>query len=181
MNIKTLLTKNSIVVKKFENKYYEFGFDVNNTNIYLNKIINFTLMDILYALNKDIFEDYKMIIHNEQNATVYFLYKHFLQDFGLTQKYVYFNINITEKDNMLSFNMRTIKDSIPDNLPEGVELLIFADILTECKFITPHNVHFESKLMITDKIELFEFIENFAIKISGKITLRIKQFIENYI
>ena len=69
----TIYDKNGIIIKKQLTNSYQLFFSLENQRIYLEKIINFTLLDVFYALNTDIFDDYKLTIHNNNNATVYFL------------------------------------------------------------------------------------------------------------
>ena len=90
---KIIFTKNDINIEKKDNNYHLLV-SLANPNIYIPKLIDFSLLDIFYALNKDIFDDYKMTIHNDNKATIYFLFKHYYADLGITQKYVYLNVFI---------------------------------------------------------------------------------------
>jgi hypothetical protein len=175
-----IYNKNNITIKKCETNTYQLLFSLENQNIYLEKIINFTLLDVLYALNRDIFDDYKVTIHNECEATVYFLFKHFLRDLGLPQKYAYIKVVLEKTNNLIKFKAHTIDSFIPNNLPKDVELVSVNNINVECILETPHNMNYHSSLTLYTSMDMFEFLENFAIKVLVKIFLRIKQFIENY-
>jgi len=176
----TVYDKNGIIIKKHETNIYQLFFSLENQNIYLEKIINFTLLDVFYALNRDIFDDYKLTIHNENEATVYFLFKHFLHDLGLPHKYAYINIVLEKNANIIQFKAQSINNVIPDNLPSGVELLEMKDIVVDCLLETPHKMNYSSTLTLYSKMEILDFLEKFAMNVLSKIFLRIKQFIENY-
>lgn len=176
----TIYDKNGIIIKKQAKNNYHLYFSLENSNIYLEKIINFTMLDVFYALNRDIFDNYKLIIYNENNATVYFLFKHFLRDLGLPQKYVYINIVLENNNNLIQFKAQTIQNKIPENLPSDVELLEINDIVVDCLLETPHKMNYSSILTMYSKIEILDFLEKFATSVFSKIFLRIKQFIENY-
>jgi len=176
----TVYDKNGIIIKKQEINTYQLLFSLENSNIYLEKIINFTLLDVFYALNRDIFDDYKLTIHNENEATVYFLFKHFLHDLGLPHKYAYINIVLEKNENLIQFKAQSINNATPDNLPSGVELLEMKDIVVDCLLETPHKMNYSSTLTLNSKMEVLDFLEKFAMNVLSKIFLRIKQFIENY-
>ena len=176
----TIYNKNGIIIKKRETNNYQLAFSLENQNIYLEKIINFTLLDVFYELNKDIFDDYKLIIHNDNNASAYFLFKHFMRDLGLPQKYVYINIVLESSKNLIQFKAQTIQNEIPENLQTGVELLEVTDVTVDCLLETQHKMNYSSILTMYSKIEILDFLEKFAASVFSKIFLRIKQFIENY-
>lgn len=176
----TIYYKNGIIIKKQSKNNYHLFFSLENSNIYLEKLINFTMLDIFYELNKDIFEDYKLIIHNDNNASAYFLFKHFMRDLGVPHKYAYINIVLEKSNNLIQFKAQTIQSDIPDNLPNDVELLEINNIVVDCLLETPHKMNYSSVLTTSSKIEILDFLENFATCVFSKIFIRIKQFIENY-
>lgn len=176
----TIYDKNGIIIKKQETNNYQLFFSLENQNIYLEKIINFTLLDVFYALNRDIFDDYKLTIHNNNNASVYFLFKHFMRDLGLPHKYIYINIVLEKSEKLIQFKAQTINNTTPDNLPSDLELLEMNDIIVDCVLETPHKMNYSSTLKLYSKIEILDFLEKFSMNVLSKIFLRIKQFIENY-
>ena len=101
-----IYNKNNITIKKCETNTYQLLFSLENRNIYLEKIINFTLLDVIYALNRYIFDDYKVTIHNESEASVCFLFKHFLRDLGLPQKYAYINVRLERNNNIIQLKQK---------------------------------------------------------------------------
>jgi len=177
-----LLNKNNMMIKKLDKNSFYFSVSLNNPAVYMKKLIQFSLLDMVYVLNKDIFDGYKLTVVNENEAIVHFLFKHFFVDLGVSQKYSHFYVKIDkDKDNdSIYFNFKTIQDRIPENLPNNTDLLVFDEILVEFKINNDHNVELSSTLTMNGKLEIFDFIEKYIIKIASKITLRIKQFIENY-
>ena len=102
---KEIYIKNDFVITRQERNKYYVNFSMQNNKTYLDSIINFNIMTILYEMNKDIFDDYKVQIINEEEAEVYFLIKHFFSDLGLPQKYFHMHVKkvIDKESNVISF------------------------------------------------------------------------------
>jgi len=179
--------KNNIIIKKGLSetlvKKYQMLFSLENRHISLQKLINFSMVDLFYAANKEFFEDYTITMHNENEATIYFLLKHFLKDLGMPQKYIYVTVQIEKLcETMIQFKAQTITElpKILKEIPENAELLTLNDISVDFSIKNANNVDFSASIELQSKNEVLEFVEQFSIKILSKMFLRIKQLIENY-
>jgi hypothetical protein len=181
--------KNNIIIKKGLSetliKKYQMLFSLENRHISLQKLINFSMVDLFYAANKEFFEDYTITMHNENEATIYFLLKHFLKDLGMPQKYIYVTVQIEKLcETMIQFKAQTINNILPPNLRKDtsndVDLLLLNDISVDFSIKNANNVDFSASIELQSKNEVLEFVEQFSIKILSKMFLRIKQLIENY-
>ena len=156
-----------------EKTIYILDFDLVNNNVNLESIINYNIIKLVYDINKaDIFEDFKLEIHSESSATVYILFKHFFEDFGIPQKYVDLNIILTKVDNQYIFKSNT------NNNNNTIELVPIYDMETICTVITPNKISIKNITKLKNPYNFPEFIEKFAINVISKIFLRTKQFIE---
>ena len=169
---------------------YLFEYDINNSNIQLSKILDIDIIKLIYELNKhDIFENFYLNIRNNSQATVFILFKHFYEDFGISQKYINLDISLERTDSQIIYKATTnpIK---PINKETGIELLetnLDAELLpvynvtTICELLTPHNVVIKTTTEFENTknmLDVPEFLERLATNIISKIFLRTKQFIE---
>ena len=78
-------------LKVFKNKY-SLKFSIENPNIILHKIIDFSLIKLMYDLNADIYEKINLEKINDNEAIMTILMKHLFEDLGLPQKFSHINI-----------------------------------------------------------------------------------------
>ena len=177
-------------VKKNE---YEITFTIQNNFIHLPSIINFDLLNLLYELNKDIFERITLDKINEHSAITSLLMKHFFVDLGLSQKYAYFHIEKKETNKetnkepnketnkekyYINFNSKTIFAEKPEIIPDEASLVPFQDMNFSVKVETSHKVNVFCSIILQENQDIPFFIEKFMSQIMYKIFNRLKQFIE---
>ena len=177
---KEIYIKNDFVITRQERNKYYVNFSMQNNKTYLDSIINFNIMTILYEMNKDIFDDYKVQIINEEEADVYFLIKHFFSDLGLPQKYFHMHVKkvIDKESNVISF---ACENSTIDHLviPNKGDIANIDNIFINCHFTSKHNVFINYKMFINPEVEIPAFMEKIMGIVASKIFLKTKQFIEN--
>ena len=178
----------SIIIEKPEFKIFKIGrnkysllFNIENNNIYLPKIVNFTLASLIYELNKDIFEDFKMEMNENKNeATIYTLFKHFLKDFGFPKRYSLLKLQMQQNENSIIFNASTIYEE-PSDLPSKLNILPVENMTMKCNIITPHHISFRSDVSFDTQFDIPIMFEKLASTLFSKIFIRIKQFIEKIV
>ena len=173
-----IMEKNNFKIIKKGKNTYSLMFEVENNNIILPKIINFSLASLIYELNKDIFEDFKMDIINETEVNMYSLFKHFFKDVGLPQRYSFLKVNMLTNENNIIFTANTIYDNLHPP-PSKISILPVENMIMTCTVIQPHKVAFISDLCFNIKFDIPIMFEKLATTIFSKIFMRIKQFIEN--
>jgi len=179
--IKVIMDKKDYKMTRINKNSYEFEYEIENKNILLEKIINLDFIKIIHEINKaDIFEDFYIERHSEGSATVFILFKHFFNDFGLTQKYAHLDIIFEQHDKKIIFKTTTNNNLPKSNLKTtaAAELLPISDVTTVCNFINPHKVSIKTITNFYGNREFPDFVERLATTIIGKIFLRTKQFIE---
>jgi hypothetical protein len=177
-----IFKKKHLTVKKLGDCQYRCEFCIENNHIYIEKLVNFFLIEIAYELNKDIFDDYKMQKSSDRTATAFFLFRHFFADIGLKQTYIIASLFQKTDKAHAKFIASTDIDSAPDgiHIPLGAEKLLFHDVVLEYDIVNPHTVNFCLYFDINYKKDIPAFVEKFAVSVFSKMLLRIKQFIENY-
>jgi hypothetical protein len=72
-NKNLIVNKKDLKVIKNKTNDYSIFYNIKNTNIYLLKIINFNIIQLIYEINKDIFDEFNIEIINENEAIVYII------------------------------------------------------------------------------------------------------------
>jgi hypothetical protein len=180
MDVETVLFhKDGLKFIKLNNNNYTIQFTMENTNIILSKVIDFSLISLIYELNQDIYEkvNIEKLYENEVNST--FLIKHFFEDIGLPQCFVFLNIQKRETENKIIFETKSIETHRPNNMPNEAELLNIKDMTINCEIITPHKILFHFNIVFDSNVIVPTFAEKMSGIIISKIFKRVKQFIEN--
>lgn len=176
---KVIMDKKDYRMTRIKKNSYSSEFTIENSNILLEKIINFDFIKLIYELNKnDIFEDFHIERHSENEATVFILFKHFFNDFGLSQKYAHLNVTFERYDKKVIYKTTTNNNLPKNNLNPNMELMPISDLNAVCCFINPHKVTIETLTNFYSNFDFPEFMEKMSTTIISKIFLRSKQFIE---
>ena len=174
-----LYNKDNCTFKRYGFNKYILEFDIENKNIYIEKIIDFSLLELIYRLNPDIYEYIEFNKINENEAVAILLMKHFFEDIGLPQRYSFMKIKkIIEKNKILFKAQTIIQKEKPEKIPNEAELLNI-DILTcNCNIITPNNVKINIDINFNSGFHIPLFAEKMIGVIIHKIFKRLKLFIE---
>jgi hypothetical protein len=176
---KILFNKDGLQFIKLTKNTYKLQFQMENNTMDLSKIIDFSLIKLIYDLNPDIYEKVNVEKQNENEVIVTLLLKHFFEDLGLSQRFIFLHIQKFIENNKITFISSSIANYRPDGLPRDSELLDIKSMNTVCEVITPHKILFHFHIILNENLEVIEFVENLIGKIIYKIFNRVKQFIEN--
>jgi hypothetical protein len=149
---KKIIEKKDINMERIDKNKYILNFAIENKKIYIKNIINFNIMKILYEVNKDILEDFKMNLHDDKNGECYFLLKHFFSDLGLPQKYIHLDIkkiDDPENNTILFVCKNNITNTL--NIPKTGEQLDYEAMFFKCKLINDHCVIVENNIFLISK------------------------------
>jgi len=182
---KTLFEKDGLQIEKISNKYqqkYDIQFILENPNMILTNIVNFDLVNLLYALNKDIYEQAIIENVNENEAIITVVMKNLFEDIGLPQYYYHINMKKRFENNQYVFDSQSIDGKKPDNIPANTELLDIENFSIKSTVLTPHKIHFSFSIVFKMNISAIAVFSSFSDKLLvimlQKIYKRLKQFIE---
>jgi len=151
--------KNFLLVRISPN-IYKLTSSVENQNIYMNKIINFNLISLMYQTNIDKFEKVHLDILNDSEAQVFLLVKHLFKELGLKQRYVSFDIKKEEYQNGTLFILKVnSKYGEKINNCSNASLLPISDILYDFKLETPHKINITQQIYFDPQVGIPEFLE----------------------
>jgi hypothetical protein len=177
---KVIMDKKDYKMTRIDKYNYLFEYEITSKNILLENVINLEFIKLIYELNKhDIFDDFYLEMNNTESATVYILFKHFFNDFGVPQKYAHLDISIEKTDKQITFRTTTNNSQPKVNiLNKEAKLIPIHNVTTICELITPHKTSIKTTTSFNNSMNLPEFIEKMATTVISKIFLRTKQFIE---
>jgi hypothetical protein len=158
---------------------YKLEFNMENKNIILSKIIDFSLIKLIYDLNPDVYETVNIQRVNENEAIVTFLMKHLFEDLGLPQRFSHIHMIKSIEERSISFNSYSIKNRRPKDMPEDAELMAIQHLNCTCTIISDHKIDFSVTVMFDSNMNVPAFAEKLVGMILNKIFKRVKQFIEN--
>ena len=79
-----IINNKDIQISQTENSF-NLQYRIINKQMYLDKLINFQFLNIIYELNKSLFDDFKIQIISQHQATIYILFKWLFKDFDIKQ------------------------------------------------------------------------------------------------
>lgn len=175
---KILFEKDGFCMMKENSTCFKISFVIENTRIYLENIINFDLIKLVYDLNPDIFEtiDFKK---NENDANIYFVMKHFFEDLGMPQFYNHIHVTKSTMDKYIIFKMQPIKNEQFDNNNNELVQMPLEEMEVVCYKMTPHKITFQYNILFNRTREIPPYVEKLVGNIIYKIFNRVKGFIDN--
>ena len=179
-----IVNKKSLQVIKNKTNDYSILYTMKNHHIYLPQIINFTFIQLIYQLNKEVFEDYHIQQISETEAKVYILVKHYFKELGLPRRYTYLNVKVTKTETDIFYTFETNYDELPPEeakKPNDVSLLPMDNMCVNYHIIDQHNVEARHDIKFSTKFDIPEFMEKFSLTLFSKMFIRTKQFIENIV
>ena len=153
---------------------------MENKNINMVNIVDFSLIKLIYDLNCDIYESVDLQKLNENQATVTLLMKHLFEDLGLPQRYYYLHMTKIVDNNQIVFRSQSIHTERPPGIPDDAKMMAMKENIGVCDIVTPHKVNFSFTVIFEDYVEIPPFAEKMTGLILNKIFKRVKQFIENF-
>ena len=174
-----LYYKDGFTFTKNSKNNYSLVFQMKNKSINLSNIIDFSLIELIYKLNSDIYETFNLHKIDDNQAIMTVLMKHLFEDLGLAQKFSHVHITKHINSNKITFTTQSIYSDRPENIPVNAEQMSIKHMNCECNIITPHTVNFLCNISFEDNMIVLRFIEKIIGLMLFKIFSRVKQFIEN--
>lgn len=174
-----ILYKDGLQITKCATNKYKLRFHLENNKIYIEKIIDFPLIKLLYDLNPDVYEQTNIESICESQAKVTLLLKHFFEDLGMPQRYSYFHMTKHVERNNITFITKSITTEKPTGMPIDSELMPIQDLVASFDIVTPHMTTVTFDIWFEKRFNIPVFVEKIIAQILFKVFTRVKQFIEN--
>jgi hypothetical protein len=189
-----IIDKNDFKFTKLAASQFNLTFEITNNNIFLPKIINFDLINLIFKLNPNIFASVNMqkgeVEEKEgtnvvEEVNIYALLKDIFCEIGLPQYYSSLNIKKTNTLSGIRFlisnnniNNNNNNNNINNNNKDS-ESLPIEQIVIDFDVITNHNVNVNCDITLSDDHNLPQFTEKIIGNMIYNIFNKVKQFIEN--
>jgi len=172
------MEKDNISIKTNAKGEYISSIIIKNNKLLLKNLFDMNIFHLVYTLNNEIFSNFNLNIKDESNANVYFLGKHFFEDFGVPQFYFSLNVNRKTMGDHIFFDCESVK--LKQSL-KYVEYMHVEKLNITCNIIENHTAEIDIILKLDlQSIELPSFVEKAIIQLVHKMISNVKEFIEKY-
>jgi hypothetical protein len=175
---KILINKDGFTFTKLRNNCYCIKFSIENRNIILPNILNFSIIKLMYDLNPDIYEYVNLEKMDDENSIITVVLKHLFEELGAPQRYSYLHMKRSKTDNQIIFEANILCRR-PENVPVKSQMLPLDSIVCVCNIEDQHNVSFTYNVTYDNTQQIKPYAEKMFGIISNKVFKRLKQFIEN--
>ena len=176
--------KKNIKCVKINKNTFKLESLVENNNLFLEKLLNFDIIQLFYTVNIQYFEavDFKLI--NENEAILFILMKPLFKQLGYENRYV--NLKITKtienEKNVLftAFACEELSEKAKKNPSAVPSPLQRIDIV--CNIVNPHLIHIQEILTFDDTYTNYTIFEKLVapiLKIIFKQTIQAVEKINN--
>ena len=189
---KVVCNKEGVVLLKDENEgnegnknKYRIIFNAHNSNFPIKAIVGLKLYTLLYELNRDIINTFKIV--KEDNATIetLLLFKPFGKDFGISPKCMHTmsTMNIDSVSNACIFDSVDVVDAGGlVNIPKKYERIQTTHSKLIVYFLSEHELQFDFTFHLNEDDDSFEespiYMENSVALMIKKMFCRLKVFTE---
>ena len=189
---KVVCNKEDVVLIKDENEgnegnknKYRIIFNAHNSNFPIKAIVGLKLYTLLYELNRDIINTFKIV--KEDNATIetLLLFKPFGKDFGISPKCMHTmsTMNIDSVSNACIFDSVDVVDAGGlVNIPKKYERIQTTHSKLIVYFLSEHELQFDFTFHLNEDDDSFEespiYMENSVALMIKKMFCRLKVFTE---
>ena len=186
---------NALTINKVDDDFV-IRFSVSNDKLDLRKIFNFTILDIVYAVNKDaLLDDYECVVAPcGEKAALRLVFKHLFKDIGMPPFHLNMNMSLvssSDPDKRVHLGVRvpTVGQSVHSNdktrtAPTRTAPTCDAPITRlemQCLFPSPGHATCEIRISLDEDQQLLLPYEDIFIGIFKKMFKKVKGFIETLV
>lgn len=186
---KVVCNKEDVVLLKDDDKNkYRIIFNVHNSNFPIKAIVGLKLYTLLYELNRDIINTFKVIKEDDANIETLLLFKPFGKDFGISPKCMHTisTMNIDSGSNACIFDsVDVVVDTVDAglvNIPKKYERIQTTHSKLIVYFLSEHELQFDFTFHLNEDDDSFEkspiYMENSVALMIKKMFCRLKVFAE---
>ena len=176
---KIICNKHNILLATTDKKNeYILKFKIYNPNIYVKNFVDWNIYDLIYTLNRDILEDMKITIKNNNVRTYSYLFKRFGAELGILQRFLTFDLTVIKND---SYNIQYVSrpSKTNNNFFSYGEQVISNFAVFNITIENDHTMQITYHYHIDLDEQMPKSMENIAGILIKKLFWRFKTFIEN--
>jgi hypothetical protein len=177
-NKKMIINKNNFQFTKLDSNYFNLFFEINNPNIILPKIINFDLINLIYKLNPNVFEQIITNKMDENEIHINSLLRDLFAELGLPQYFC--SLRVIKRENIVESNI--VFDCFSNTnikVPHDSEVVPLEKVIVNFGIVSDHKVCISCDIILIEDHGLPSFFEKITGNLIYNIFNKVKQFIEN--
>jgi hypothetical protein len=182
-NKKMIINKNNFQFTKLDSNNFNLVFEIINPNIVLPKIINFDLINLIYKLNPNVFEQIETTKINKDEIQINSLLMDLFSELGLPQYYSNLNVikrdNISESNNIIFDCFSNTNTNTGVKIPDDCEPIPLEKVIVNFQIVSDHKVFISCDIILIEDHDLPSFFEKITGNLIYNIFNKVKQFIEN--
>jgi hypothetical protein len=178
-----ICSKNDVVLQKNKiNKNFIINFFIENKNIDISKVIDFSIYKLIGELNQDVLENIEIIklIDNDSECHMLFLFKQLSKELGISKKYMFLKtIKTIENDTIIfkSYDLDATTLNINVNL-NSYEKIYCETSTIMVSVISPYLVKINYIFNMDLNEDLPIYLQNILGLLMKKMFYKLKLFIE---
>jgi hypothetical protein len=157
---KTIIKNPNFVLTRNKKNHYQIDFTVENKNIYVSNILNFSFIKLIYEVNKNMFEIVQLDMINENEAKLYLLMKPIMKDLGVFQRFSTLKITMYSNAKSVYFKGIPCPEYISLNKCKNAILAPIKEFTIMCNILTPHKFTITKTLVFDSDFTMILFFEN---------------------
>lgn len=177
---KTFIKKQNLFISRIKTNHYKIDMTVENQQLFMEKILNFNLIKLIFEINKSNFDDCRLEENeNGKEGDLYLLVKPLFKDLGFVQRYISLHLTQYEDNGTIQFS--------------GVAFPEYGETHNKCKnaiatpikemhistfLYNPHKMTLSIQIILEDTFEMSTLFEKIFIVLLKKNNLQFIEFIE---
>lgn len=177
---KTFIKKQNLFISRVKPKQYKIDMTVENHQLFMEKLLNFNLVKLIFEINKTNFDE----CHLEENengkeADIYLLIKPLFKDLGFFQRYISLHLTRYEDNGSVKFSGVAFPEygethnKCKNAIPAPIKEINISSFL-----YNPHKMTLNIQIILEDTFEMSTIFEKIFITILKKHNLQFIEFIE---
>lgn len=161
-NKKTIITKPNFLLTRNEKNNYQVEFIIENKHIYVQNILGFQFIQLMYEVNKNMFETVQLDMIDENEAHLYLLMKPVMKELGVLQRFAALKLNMhaVQHTNTIYFKGVPYPEYQHLNQCKNAIIAPIKEITIACNVLTPHKFKFTQNIMFDSHFTMMPFFEN---------------------
>jgi hypothetical protein len=166
---KVFIQKPKLFISRIKKNHYNVIMTVENPNIFMEKILNFNLIKVIFEVNKNYFES--CLLEENENGTegnLYLLVKPLFKELGVYQRYI--SLHVTKHENKNNGTIDFVGVSFPEygekkNLCKKAMMAPIKEMPISSQIYNAHKMSLTIQIILEDDFEIPSLLEKIFINL----------------
>jgi len=179
---KIFVNKPKLIISRIKKNHYNIFMTVENRNIFMEKILNFNLIKVIFEVNKNYFES--CLLEENENGTegdLYLLVKPLFKELGVFQRYI--SLHVTKHENKQNGTIDFVGVSFPEygkknNQCKKAMMAPIKEMPISSQIYNAHKMSLTIQIILEDDFEIPTLLEKIFINLLKDSYLKTIDFLE---